>query len=127
LLLVPIVIGVLLSPAARPDAAQPPAARTPDFRLSTSPDTLVVRRGETGRVTVKVEPVAGFKGGVELLSSLLYATDTVFSPPSIPDGGGTSVLAISPSATAIKGKYTLSITATSDGISHSITVAVTVK
>jgi hypothetical protein len=116
-----------LSLAARPDAAQQPTAGAPDFRLSVSPDTLVVRRGETGRITVKVEPVAGFKGGVELLSSLLYATDTTFSPPSIPDGSGTSVLSISPSTTAIKGKYNLSITATNDGLSHSITVAVTVK
>ncbi len=108
-------------------AQQPPAPGKPDYRLSASPDALVVHRGQTGTVTIKVEPLNGFKGRVELLSSLLYATTTTFSPTAITDGSGTSVLSISPADAAITGKYLVSVTATNDGISHSITIALTVK
>ena len=125
------ILGALLAGAgaAAQEGAPPqaPAARSADFRLSISPDALVVHRGATGQVTVKIEPVAGFDGTVDMLSSLLYATTTSFSPASIETGSGTAVLSISPSATAIKGEYVLSIAGVNDGNSHSVTVRVTVK
>jgi hypothetical protein len=124
---------VLLAAAAAARAQEPigPVPQLPaihsDFRLSASPDSIAVRRGSTGTITVKVEPLSGFQGGVTLLSSLLYSTATSFSPPSIKSASGTSVLSISPSNDAIKGSYVLSITGVDDGNSHSITVRVTVK
>jgi hypothetical protein len=127
------VIGVLLSPAAAwpqqsgGQAPQAPTPRAPDFRLSASPDAIDVRRGATGQITVKVEPLFGFSSKVDLLSSLLYDTTSSFSPPSIEGGSGTAALSVSPSASAIKGKYVLSITGVDGGISHTISVSVTVK
>jgi hypothetical protein len=86
-----------------------------------------VHRGGTGQITVKVEPVSGFGSKVDLVSSLLYETATAISPPSIESGSGSAVLAVSPSRLAIKGDYTLSITGVDGGISHSITVRITIK
>jgi len=76
---------------------------------------------------VKVEPASGFEGKVNLLSSLLYETTTSFTPPAIETGSGSAVLAISPSASAIKGDYVLSITGVGGGLSSSATVRVTIK
>ncbi len=110
-----------------PQPAQPPAAGSPDFRLSAAPGSVSVRRGQTGQITVKVESVSGFQGKVDLVSSLLYETNMTFSPTSVDAGGGSAVLSISPSRLAIKGDYELSITGLGGGISHFILVGVTVK
>jgi hypothetical protein len=115
------------APSSQAPPAQPPARTTPDFKLSASPDSLTVRRGATGKITVKVEPVGGFNGRVDLLSSLLYATTTDFSPRAIENGSGASVLTVAPTRSAIKGTYTVSITGTNLAMGHSITVMVTVK
>lgn len=74
-----------------------------------------------------VSPVAGFKGKVALISSLLYATTMAFTPAAVEGGGGTAVLSVAPAREAIKGTYIVSITGIDGGFSHMVTVTVNVK
>jgi hypothetical protein len=105
----------------------PPTGGVPDFKVTARPDAVSVHRGSVTQVTVSVEPLSGFKGRVDLLCSLLYATTMTFQPAAVDDGAGTSTLTIAPSASAIKGSYVMSITAVGGGISHMITVRVRVR
>jgi hypothetical protein len=130
-LLVSALLVALVTPArsheSRAGQAQPPPSDAPHFRLSASPGAVTVRRGATAEITVKVEPASGLQAQVNLLSSLLYETKTSFAPPVLETGSGSAVLAIAPSASAIKGEYTLSITGVGGGLSSSTTVRVTIK
>lgn len=97
-----------------------------DFTVRATPDSITARRGSSASVTVDVKPTAGFAGRVRFVSSLLLGTDVVFTPAAV-DREGTSTLTVTPSRTAIKGSYVLSITAIDGGISHTITVNVNVR
>jgi hypothetical protein len=118
--------AVLARQQAPAQAPQPPAPSAPGFRLSASPETINVRRGSTGQVTVKVESEGGFKNQVALVASGLFETTMTFTPPIVQGGAGSTVLAISPAKAALKGTYLVSVTGI-DGISRSISVRVTVK
>jgi hypothetical protein len=130
LVLVGIGILALVVPATAQQQQQPPPQRPPtvsggDFTVSAQPESLRVRRGSVGRLTVTVKPVSGFKANVRLVSSLLYGTTITFDPATVEGGSGSSTLTVAPGVSAIKGAYVLTITAIDGGISHMITVPVT--
>jgi PKD repeat protein len=101
----------------------------PDFAVSATPAKQVVVRGGTTSYTVTVTPLNGFLGTVDLaVSGLPSGTTGSFSPTSITvPPTGASALAVTTSSTMKAGSYTLTITGTSGGLSHSTTVVLQVK
>lgn len=97
------------------------APQTPDFGISVSPATVVVKRGAAANYTVTVTATGGFSGSVALGVTGLPAGSTAsFSPASI-DGGGTSTLRVTTTNQTPKGTFTLTITGTSGSVAKSVT------
>lgn len=127
-----VVLLSLGCAAAAQVPAQPPAPPTSgvaDFKITTQPDTVSVKRGSAVQIKVKIEPVSGFRGKVQLLSSLLYGTATTFQPVSVDSGSGsdTATLTIAPGPTALRGSYVVTITGVGTAVSHTITLPVRIR
>jgi hypothetical protein len=123
-----------LAPAAAQVPAQvpaqppaPPTAAVADFKLTAQPENVSVARGATTAVTVKIEPVFGFRGKVQLLSSLLYGTSTTFKPAVVESSATTSTLTIAPGPSALRGSFVMTITGVGPGVSHTITLPVRIR
>jgi hypothetical protein len=85
----------------------------------------VARRGTTSYI-VTVSSVNGFTGNVNLtLSGLPSGATAAFNPAVVSGGSGTSKLTITVGNS--RGKYTLTITGMSGGLSHSAAVQLTVS
>ncbi len=70
-----------------------------DFTLTVSPSSLTIGVGNTGSVTVTVTPTGTFAAAVALTCSGLPSEATcTFVTPTIPPGGGSTLLAIHPEA-----------------------------
>jgi hypothetical protein len=96
---------------------------TPDFTLSASPSPQTITPGGSASYTVTVAAVNGFNGNVTLTASAPAAVTTNLSSGSV-SGSGTVTLSAG-SSTA--GSYTLTITGTSGGTSHSTTATLNVQ
>ncbi len=60
----------------------------PDFGLTTNVNTLTLKEGQTGDVTISLDPVGGFKGSVQFTCSGLAAnSQCTFSPASLTADG----------------------------------------
>lgn len=98
-----------------------------DFTLSVSPTTLSVARGGTASDTVFVSAVQGFSGPVSLsVGGAPQRTSASWSTSTI-SGSGASVLTIRVNKPARSGTYTLTITATSGQLAHSISLPLVVQ
>jgi|GEM_PF-190453 len=97
----------------------------PDYSLSASPNSLSVVQGAAGTSTISVTALNNFTGSVALSATGLPAGVTAsFSPAS---ATSTSLLTLTASSTATLGLATVTITGTSGSLSHTTTVALTVK
>src|SRR6266566_3888283 len=95
-----------------------------DYTLSASPSSLTVVQGASGTSTITVTPQNGFNGSVNLSASGLPSGVTaLFSPSSTTS---TSTLTLTASTTAATGTVTVTITGASGGLSHVITLSITV-
>ena len=96
-----------------------------DFALSTAPTLITVNAGTTGSSTVTVTPVNGFAGTVTL-SVTTNSTSISCTPASASIGGGsgTFMLSCTPSTA---GTYLITITGTSNGLTHSATVTYSIQ
>jgi hypothetical protein len=103
-------------------------ATQPDFTLTATPGTMVVKRGRSDTYNVTVTPSGGFNETVSLfVTGLPPSTSASFSPTFV-NGGGTSTLTITTeSAATPKGTFTLTITAQSQSRTRSITVTLKVQ
>jgi hypothetical protein len=95
-----------------------------DFSLSASPTSQTVRRGGSTSYTVTINQLNGFSGSVSLsVSGVPNRTSSSFSPNPATTS---SVLTINTSRPTPAGTYTLTITGTSGGTSHTVTVTLQV-
>jgi PKD repeat protein len=96
-----------------------------DFAVTASPTTVFTTAGAAGNSTMTIVPVNGFTGIVALTSSVSPPTGLTctLNPPSITLGGGQNST-LSCAGTA--GSYTVTLTATSDGLKHTSTLTYTV-
>jgi subtilase family protein len=102
-------------------------AETGDFSVSASPSGQTIRRGTSSRFTVSVAAVGGFTGTVRLsVAGLPAHTSANLSPSSI-TGSGSSVLTVRVGEHAPRGTYTLTVTGQSGSLSHSDTLALTIR
>jgi hypothetical protein len=95
----------------------PPAG--PDFTLAASPSSLSINQGGSGTFTVSATPSGGFSGTVALTHSSTPAGLTVTPPSANAPGTFTA-------SSSIPGTYSVSVTGTGGGKTHTTTVAVTV-
>ena len=101
------------------------ASGTADYSLTASPSTLTITQGSNGTSSIKVVPVNGFAGSVNLTASGLPTGVTAgFSPNPTTS---TSTLTLTASATAATGTATVTITGVSGSLTHTTTLSLTVN
>ena len=98
----------------------------PDFTISATPSSQIVAQTSSTSFSVTVSSVNGFSGTVSLDASGLPPNGTAsFSNPFL-TGSGSSTLTVTPGIMSPPGIYTLTITGTSAGLSHSVNVTLIV-
>ena len=98
----------------------------PDFSISATPSLQIGVQGNGTNYAVTITPVNSFSGTVGLsVSGLPSGATASFSNPFV-TGSGSSTLTVTPAITSPPGMYTLTITGTSGGLSHSVNVTLTV-
>jgi len=106
------------------------ATGSPDFSLSASPSSMTIQQGGSSSSTVTVTSINGFSSPVTLSVSgnpagvMASFSDNPVTPPS--DGSAQSLLTVLVDATATAGTYSLTVTGTSDALSHSTTIPLTI-
>jgi len=101
----------------------PPA---PDFTISVNPTSGSVVQGGSTSATVSIGSVGGFSGTVSLSASSLPSDATASFSPDNGTPSFDSTLTISTSLTTPTGTYTITITGTEGGKTHSATFSLTV-
>lgn len=97
---------------------------SPDFSLHASPTAASVRRGGTATYTITISDLNGFSGPVTFsLSGQPSGSTVTFSPNPTTTS---ATLTVKTSSSAPRRSYTLTITGVSGGLTHSITVTLTV-
>ena len=103
------------------------AQGTGDFSISTTTNTITVKRGQSGSLPITIAAQAGFTGTVSLSGSGLPSLVTgVFSPASV-NTAGTSSLTLTVNNQQRQGTFPIVITGTSGPLNHSVTVNFTVN
>jgi hypothetical protein len=112
--------------SATPTAAPP----SPDFSLAVSPASRTISRGSATTYTVTVTAANGFTGFVNLTYSILPSASAIslsLNPTGVTLGtSASSTLNVGTTRRTSKRTYTITITATSGSLVHSITVTLTV-
>jgi YVTN family beta-propeller protein len=104
-----------------------PDSLSPDFTLNASPASLTMAPGDTGSSAIVTNTIGAFNSSISLsVSGLPSGVSAVLSPASFPaPGSGTSTLTFSTSPTVVPGAYTIPVTASGGGISHTINLSLT--
>jgi Domain of unknown function (DUF1929)/Glyoxal oxidase N-terminus/PKD domain len=98
-----------------------------DFSLSVAPSSATAARNSSTTYSVTITPGSGFSGAVSLtVTGLRRRTSATFNPASITTSGS-STLTINANRKAPTGTFTLTVTGTSGGVSHSQQVTLTVQ
>lgn len=101
----------------------PPA----NFTAAVSSTSLTVKRGSSVNDMVTIGALYGFNSSVGLtISGLPKNAKATFTPSSI-IGAGSSTLKVTAASTTPRGTYTLTITAQSGALSHTMIVSLTVQ
>ena len=98
-----------------------------DFTISATPSSRTVRRGSQTNYTLTIAALGSFSAPVSFsVSGLPKQTSASFNPTSV-TGQGSSTLTVSPRMGATRGTFTLTITATGGGITHSQNVSLVIQ
>lgn len=100
---------------------------TPDFSMSSSPNSQTVTAGNSASFTITTSAVNGFTGTIGLAESGMPAGMLASCNPSSINGAGLCTLNVTTSSSTAAGTYTLTITGTSGTLVHSTSVDVTVN
>jgi subtilisin family serine protease len=104
------------------DGTPPPPAG--DFSLSATPSSVTAPRKGSGTTTIAVTPVGTFSGSVTLSASCPARVSCSFTPnPATTQ----STMRLAPTKNARTGTYQVTITGTSNGLSHQTQVTLTVQ
>lgn len=100
---------------------------TPNFTLGASPASLTITRGNSGTTKISLTASGGFSSAVSLSGSVTGSRVTLgFSPTSI-SGSSTSTLTVTVNRRASTGTRTITVTGIGGGITHSITIPLTIQ
>ena len=97
------------------------------FALVPASSAVSVVQGQSVATSIADRPTGGFAGPIALSASGQPAGMTVtFSPATITSAGGSATATFAPTASVATGSYPVTITGTSEGVTQSTTVTVTV-
>ena len=101
----------------------------PAFTISASPTSVSVVQGSSGSSTITTKVSGGFDSAIALSATGQPSGVTVaFNPTSIAaPGSGTSAVTITVPSTVAAGTSTITVTGTGGGLTHTATIALTVK
>jgi Protein of unknown function (DUF1573) len=100
--------------------------QAPDFTMGINPTAIRVQQGQGTAAFITFASLFGFNSNVTLsLTGLPAGVSATFTPVTVAPGG-TSELQLQASADAATGNYTLTLTATGGGVTHSLSVSLTV-
>src|SRR6267378_2696505 len=103
---------------------------SPDFSISSSPSSFALAQGASGSSTITLTSLGGFAGTITLSPSVSPSGPAVsVSPTSVTltaGSSGTSSLTVTTQPNTPIGSYTVTVSGTSNAVSHSTTVQVTV-
>jgi hypothetical protein len=97
-----------------------------DFSLTTSPTSRSIKGGQSTSYSVTITRLSGFAGSVFFTVGGLPSNVTGSFTPN-PTNGSSVTLNVSTSRRSPTGTYSLQITGTSGGLTHSITVSLTLR
>jgi len=105
----------------------------PDFEISVSPSSQTINSGQSTTYALTVTSINGFSSEVSLGGSITPSSDNVslkfdrksVTPPS--DGSLESTLTVTTNSTVTPDTYTLTITGTSEGKTHSVNVVLIIE
>jgi parallel beta-helix repeat protein len=104
-----------------------PTPSTPDFSITASPTSLTIQQGNSDTSVITITSIGGFNQPVQLVVSaapsgvIATLNPEQVAPP--PDGIITSNLTVSVDTAAMPGSYTLTVTGTSDSLTHSVDIS----
>jgi len=99
----------------------------PNFSISLTPSSQSLVQGNGTNYTVTITSANGFSDTVSFsVSGLPSGASASFTPSTI-SGQGTSTLNVATTSSTAPGSYTLTITASTASLSHSVTGGLTVK
>jgi uncharacterized membrane protein len=100
----------------------------PGFTLAESASSATIARGSSGSLNLTLTETGGFNAPVTVsLGGLPAGVAPTFSNPSLSGATFTLPVKLAVASSAKVGSYTLTITATGGGITHTVTFALTVK
>jgi uncharacterized membrane protein len=103
------------------------AATKSDFSLSATPSSQTVVAGNSTSYTVSLSRSGGFAGAVALSASGLPAgASASFSPTTLVSNHDSGTMTVQTGSSTAAGSYTLTVTGTNGGISHTATVTLVV-
>src|SRR4029077_16145216 len=121
-------VGASASTAQSVIVTQPAA---PDFTISSNPSTLQLSPGSSGTSTITLTSLGGFTGTITLSPRVSPNGPAVSMNPTsvtlVAGGSGTSTLTVSTQTSTGLGDYSVSVAGSSDSLSHSTSVLVSVK
>jgi hypothetical protein len=110
-----------------------------DFSIQANPSSLSIPIGSSGQSTITLASINGFTGDVSLTDTVIPASLTAGLSPAEPTvslsspvvylparGTASLVLTVSTSLLTTPGTYTVTVTGTSGGVSHTTAITVTV-
>lgn len=99
---------------------------SPDFTLSSS-NSLNITAGGSGTTTILASPSGGFNSTLTLSASGLPSGATAsFTSTTISGGSGSSNLTVNVGSSVAAGSYTVVVSATGGGLTHTVNVPLTV-
>jgi uncharacterized membrane protein len=102
-----------------------------DFTLVANPSSMIVVQGSFNDTTITVTSLGGFNGNVSLTVTAPMDIIGVAGAPSpvhlVAGGVATSAVSVEAISLTTPGPYTITVTGTAGGLTHSIGIVVTVK
>jgi hypothetical protein len=103
------------------------AVAAPTFAVATSPSSLIMAQNSTAVVSVVLTASGGYTGTDTLsVTGLPTGVTAAFSPATITNGVGTSIMTMTASGAAVTGNATLTVTASDGTATNTAPVAATV-
>ncbi|MGA2627427.1 MAG: CFI-box-CTERM domain-containing protein [Candidatus Bathyarchaeia archaeon] len=101
-----------------------------DFTVAIAPSSLSIQAGTSTTATVTVSSFSGFSSAVQLTTNSPSGISLNFSPNPLTElsgGAATATATISVSSSTSSGTYSMLITGTSGGLTHSTPLSITVS
>jgi hypothetical protein len=99
-----------------------------DFSLAVSPTSLAIRKGNSGSATVTVSPMTGPFSVALSVNGLPSGATATFNPSTVSgSSAATSTLTVNTKGNTQRGTYTLTIQGIGSGVTHTVSLGLTIQ